>query len=185
MAVVFSVFATVAFVLTIVQAVFSSLRWIREPTFEVLHASFATEKHGERLWVVKRGVITVVAFGGARTRRIVNWKFTLFRRTEDGKGYGVGMNAVIEPILETIPAHESTKFTLNVESGMGLEDEIPETLAGELHLRVDKYWTRVDFGLHRVSTGDFYLDTLFADEFPGIRTGPRWKRALGRLARLV
>ena len=186
MAVVFSVIAVVAFVLSIVQAGLSFLRWIREPTFEVLQASFATEKRGERLWAVKGGTITVVAFGGARTRKVVNWKFMLFRWTENGRGSGAGINAVVEPILETIPAHESTKFTLNVESGIaGLEEEIPEKLVGELHLRVDKYWTCVDFQLRR-STGNFYLDRPVESDFPWMTTRlPWWKRVVDRLRRLV
>ena len=184
MAVVFAIFATVAFVLTTVQAGLSLLRWIREPTFEVLWASFATERNGEGPSIVKGGVVTVVAYGGARTRNVVNWKCTLFRPTGDGRRVGIGTGPVVAPTLETIPAHESTKFTLRVESGMALEEGIPERLTGELHLRLDKYWTCVEFGLHRVSTGDFYLDTRFADEFPRIRTGPWWRRLVSRIQRL-
>lgn len=185
MAVVFSIFATVAFAWTIVHGVFSFLRWLREPTFDVLNAYFTTEKKGEGLWVVKRGVITVVGYGGARTRKIVNWRFMLFRRTPDGRGIGVSMDPVTAQTLETIPAHESTKFTLQVESGMGLEKQIPERLTGELYLLVDKYWTPVNFSLHSVSGGNFHLDRPIEDEVPWMTRAPWWKRVAGRLQRLV
>ena len=183
MGVVFSVFATVAFTWTIIHGVFCFVRWLREPTFEVLNASFTTKQRKQDLWVVEGGLITIVAFGGARTRKIVNWKFILFRRTEDGRGAGGGINTIVEPILETIPAHESTKFTLRVQSGMAFE-EIPERLTGDLSLRLDKYWTRVEFPLRRVSTGDFHYDTPISEIAPWM-SAPWWKRALSRLKRLV
>lgn len=107
----------------------------------------------------------------------------LFRLREVGRRVGIGANQVVEPILETIPAHEATKFTLRVEPGMVIE-EAPEKLTGELYLRVGKYWDSVGFTLHRVSTGDFYLDAPIAEYSPWLRV-PWWKRAARRLQRLV
>jgi len=184
-AVVFSVFATVAVVLSIVQAGFSLYRWIREPTFEVLSAYFPIEKKGEAWWGVKGGVLTIAAFGGARTRKIVDWRFMLFRWAEDGSGAGAGINALVEPILETIPAHEATKFTLRTQAGQAFR-ELPERLTGELHLRVDKYWTCIEFGLRRVG-GSFDLDSSIEDEVPWSWTRRRlpWrKRVVSRIQRL-
>lgn len=142
-------------------------------------------EESEGLWVAEGGVIIIVAFGGARTRRIVNWRFVLWRPTADGREIGVAAGAEVESILQTILAHESTKFTLTVQSGTVLEGT-PERLTGSLWLRVDKYWSRVDVPLHRVSTGDYQLDTRIAEDVPWARIPvPWWKRALSRLKRLV
>jgi hypothetical protein len=182
--VVFAVFSTVAFAWAVLNGAFSFLRWLREPTFEVQWASFASERKGEGPWTVKGGDITVVAFGGARTCKVVNWNVMLFRPTGNGSKVGRGTGLIPAPILESIPAHESTKFTLHVELGMVLEEGIPERLTGELYLRVDKDWTRVDFGLYSVHTGDFYLDTPVEEQAPLFRPIPWWKRAANRLRRI-
>lgn len=183
MGLVFSIFATIAFAWTVLHGLFSFARWLREPTFEVLNASFATDKKKEGLWVVSHGDVTVVAYGGARTRRIVNSKFLLTAVTDKGERVSAGMNMVVEPILQTIPAHESTKFTLRVQPSQGFE-ELPERLTGNLSLRVDKYWSRVEFPLQRVSGGDFLLDIPIGELAPWMPV-PSWKRALSRLKRLV
>ena len=180
MGVAFSVFATIAFAWTILHGLFSFTRWLREPTFEVLDASLATdEKQG--VSVVEGGYITVVAFGGARTRRIVDWKLMLFERIEDGRMIGRGINMVVEPILETIPAHESTKLTLTVQPGTAF-DTNPAALTGELRLQVDKYLSdKVKFTLHAGPAGVFSLDRPMAQAL--WRSAPWWKRAARWLER--
>jgi hypothetical protein len=105
----------------------------------------------------------------------------LFELTEDGRRIGRGTNMVVEPILETIPAHESTKFTLRVQPGVAL-DTNPAALTGQLYLRVDKYWSKVDFTLHAGYTGGFSLDRPIIAPW---RSAPWSKRLVNRLRRLV
>jgi hypothetical protein len=172
MSVLFAVFATTAFVLTMVQVGFWLMRWLREPSFHILSAYFQMRRHNG-IRSVKGGQVTVVALGGGRTRRVVESQIMV---RAEGSRASIGGSPSSEPFIQTIPAHEATKFQIGVPIGNAVEGE-PAKLRCELYLHLDRYWKKVDFSLHKVS-GDFALDQGVYDLWPW-HPVPWWKR-IGR-----
>jgi len=95
----------------------------------------------------------------------------------EGSKATIGGSPASEPFTETIPAYDSTKFQIGVPIGTAVEGE-PTRLHCKLWLHLDRYWKDVDFSLHIVSGGDFWLDQRAPDLWPW-RPVPWWKK-LGR-----
>jgi hypothetical protein len=95
----------------------------------------------------------------------------------EGSKAAIGGTLASEPFIETIPAHEATKFQVGVPIGTAVEGD-PARLHCQLYLHLDLYWKTVEFSLHRVSDGDFWLDESPSDLWPWHAVP--WWRKIGR-----
>jgi hypothetical protein len=172
------VLGVIAFVVAMGHAAFALLRWAREPTFEVLDATFAMEER-QGVGSLRGGRVTVLAVGGGRTRNIVDWKLLL---GPTGAGYRAGVNLVVEPIMQTIPAHDAVKFSVEVGAGSAIDEDV-RSLAARLYLRLGRDWEEVRFLVTRGASGDFSLDSWITHTPYSLHLPPWWKRAARRFLR--
>jgi hypothetical protein len=96
----------------------------------------------------------LLANGGARSRRIVNWNLVYGVK---GKGKG-GINA-LQPIDQIIPQHDVVKFRLTFAPGGGTMVGAADRLEAILSLDLGEYEELVRFELLR-SDDVFLLDAF-------------------------
>ncbi len=150
-------FATVAFVLSVWQTGFAIWRWTHVPTFRLLEAQFQAAGPTPTMKSVGAFHMVVIATGGARSRRIVDW--TIMCGSADGAGPSKGLGGIntLQPIDQIIPAYDVVKFPLSYAPGGGIVVGEAKRLAAVLTLDLGRYQEIVRFELFR-SDDVFLLD---------------------------
>lgn len=135
------------------QVMISVWRGWRVPQFRIYGASCATTRSGE-IRSLGPSHLTVIAIGGAKVHRVVNWKFMV---GADGGRVLRGGGCVLEQISITIPPDDVVKFDLVSEGGIVIEEA--KKLRAQLFLDLGRYWERVDFSMAEMGDGAFaYFD---------------------------
>jgi hypothetical protein len=112
-------FATIALVLSVSQALFGLWRSTRIPTFRVLEAWFRITGDTPGAEYVSAYTVTILARGGARSTRVVDWKLVFGPVDDSGKVRGMGGINTLQSIDQLIPADDVAKFTLSYTPGGG------------------------------------------------------------------
>lgn len=166
-------FAIIGFIGAVLQAAWVAVRWWQVPRIEVLQANFS-QRHGA-LHSVGPGDIVLLASGGARSRRVINWGLVIGAKGDDGNVAGAaGVSRPLEPINEVIPAHDVVKITLTTvpEFSSAAYTEPPEKCAAILSLDLGRYDHVLKFDLIRLHTGNYALAGERVRSF--FEPGGRW-----------
>ena len=134
------------FLLAMPLALFRLAEWIREPSFQPLTGRITIE-HREQphpFEMLGQASFTIAAFGGARTRRIIEW-YWVIGYTENPKiadGRTQALNVLV-------PQRESVTFELLVpQIGLSVEPERKE-IEVVFYLHVDRDWSSFRFKVYR------------------------------------
>lgn len=175
------VIAAIALGLTVLQYCASLLRWVREPTFEVVDARMAIDGEGDAA-ALGQGSIHILATGGARSRKIVRWALgVIMDRT---KGTLHPMNPTVATAVIPVAAREPTVFGLDIISGPRLEGRNEFTAV--LGLDMGYGYQRIEFNM-QVSGGEAILDLLPQQTaaWHSLRVKPSLASAIRRRVRLL
>jgi hypothetical protein len=164
----------VAFILSVWQTGFAIWRWTHVPTFRLIEATFAVAGPTPKMQSVRAYSMMVIATGGARPRRIIDWSIYQAPVDETGAAKGLGGINTLQPIDQVVPAHDVVKFQLSYNPGGGTVVGEATRLRAVLTLDLGKYQEIVPFELFRSN------DIFLLDEHPRpMMAEPRgWRRRL-------
>ena len=146
------------FVISSTLALFRIRSWWREPRFEVLAARVNLRPHLSKVSgytdMLGDAAFTLVAYGGARPRRVLEWYYLV--RLDEGPAVANGRPS---PASIHLPQGESTNFTLTIDSvGLSVADE--SKLTATLHIRAHRTnWETLNCEMQRIGRG-FELQRL-------------------------
>jgi hypothetical protein len=152
-----AILGVLGFVLALPIALLRAFDWLKEPTFQALQGTLHIQHREEPkpldfLW---DATFTIAGFGGARTRRIVEWYWIIGYPENPKVGGGQA-----KPLNVLLPAKETVTFDLSVDQVGMSEEPDREQIEAVIFLHVDRYWDSFRFLLQKTPKNEFVVDYL-------------------------